>query len=473
MEIILNRQFMKKYFSLIMIMLSVSCLFLTACDDDKRDSLDFSQDVNIHEFTINGVQGVIDNETMMIKVMLPPKSDVTSLVPDIKVADNAVITPGSGESQNFSGNVEYKVTNGNLYNTYKVSVEVLNAKITKFILNGRYVVTIDPVNNTISVTVPTTIDITKLIPTIEYTEGAIISPENSKIQDFTNPVVYTLTYMNETFTYEVSVIQSDHTYAFLGTAETIDGLTNADEKTAAEWMMENIPNSKYVSLESLKDGAASLNQFTAVWFHYEQANTLPVIAANKNVTNVIKGYYSNGGNIFLSGTACLYTGSLGITPAAYTPNNAFGSFGDAGQVNAPGELWGIAITGCEEHPIYKGVTIDKTTQSWPVVWLVGKEISWRRNIGCPWDLVAPYTQDWADWASKTGGTPLASFNWDDDCNEKVAVSVFDGIEGGKGTAVCVGAPSYDWYYEKENVSSNSYYSNIEKMTLNIFNYLTK
>ena len=71
-------------------MLSVSCLFLTACDDDKRDSLDFSQDVNIHEFTINGVQGVIDNETMMIKVMLPPKSDVTSLVPDIKVADNAV-----------------------------------------------------------------------------------------------------------------------------------------------------------------------------------------------------------------------------------------------------------------------------------------------------------------------------------------------------------------------------------------------
>ena len=364
-------------------MLSVSCLFLTACDDDKRDSLDFSQDVNIHEFTINGVQGVIDNETMMIKVMLPPKSDVTSLVPDIKVADNAVITPGSGESQNFSGNVEYKVTNGNLYNTYKVSVEVLNAKITKFILNGRYVGTIDPVNNTISVTVPTTIDITKLIPTIEYTEGATISPENSKIQDFTNPVVYTLTYMNETFTYEVSVIQSDHTYAFLGTAETIDGLTNADEKTAAEWMMENIPNSKYVSLESLKDGAASLNQFTAVWFHYEQANTLPVIAANKNVTNVIKGYYSNGGNIFLSGTACLYTGSLGITPAAYTPNNAFGSFGDAGQVNAPGELWGIAITGCEEHPIYKGVTIDKTTQSWPVVWLVGKEISDVRGILLP------------------------------------------------------------------------------------------
>ena len=464
---------MKKYFSLMAIMLSACCLLLTACDDDNRESLDLSQDVTIHEFTINGTQGTIDNENMTVKVMLPPKSEVTSLTPVIEIADQATVTPASGEQQNFSGNVEYKVVNGNLYNIYKVSVEVLNARITRFMLNGRYLGTIDDVNHTISVTVPTTIDITKLIPTIEYTEGATISPESSKMQDFTNPVVYTLTYMNETFTYEVSVIQSDHAYAFLGTAETIEGLTNADEKTAAEWMMENIPNSKYVSLESLKDGSTSLNQFTAVWFHYEQTNTLPAIAANKNVTNALKNYYTGGGNVFLSGTACLYTGSLGITPSTYIPNNPFGSFGDAEQVNAPGELWGIAITGCEDHPIYKGVTVDKTTQTWPVVWLIGKEISWRRNIGCPWDLVAPYTQDWSDWSAKTGGTPLASFNWDNDCNEKVAVSVFDGVEGEKGTAVCIGMPSYDWYYEKEDVSANPYYSNIEKITQNVVDYLTK
>lgn len=464
---------MKKYFNLTMIVLSACCLFLTACDDDDRESLDFSQDVSIHEFMINGVQGTIDNENMTVKVMLPPKSEVTSLAPSVKVADDATIAPAGGESQNFSGSVEYRVTNGNLFNIYKVSVEVLNARITRFLLNGRYVGTIDHTNQTVNVTVPTTVDISRMIPTIEYTDGATIYPEASAIQDFTNPVVYTLTYMNETFSYEVSVIQSDHTYAFLGTAETIDGLANADERAAAGWMMENIPNSKYVSLESLKDAGASLSQFTAVWFHYEQANTLPAIAVNRNVTNVIKEYYGNGGNIFLSGTASLYTGSIGVTPATYIPNNAFGSFGDAGQVNAPGEQWGIAITGCEEHPIYKGVAIDKTTQAWPVVWLIGKEISWRRNIGCPWDLVAPYKQDWADWSAKTGGTPLASFNWDDDCNEKVAVSVFEGIEGGKGKAVCIGAPSYDWYYEKEEVTANAYYSNIEKMTLNIFEYLTK
>lgn len=462
---------MKKYFNLT-ILLFACCLFWTACNDE-RESLNLSADVTIHEFRINDAQGEINNEEMKIKVVFPPKTDVTALAPTIKVADGATITPAMDVVQNFSHAVEYKITNGNLYNVYEVSVEVLSAKITKFILNGKYNGIIDHENNRISVTVPTTIDITKMIPSIEYTEGATITPDASSIQNFTNPVVYTLTFMGETFEYEVGVVQSDHAYAFLGTSETIDGLANADERTAAEWMLKNVPNSKYVSMESLKDGAASLSQFTAVWFHYEQTNTLPAIAANKTVTTVIKDFYNNGGNLFLSGTACLYTGSLGITPSAYIPNNAFGSFGDAGQVNAPGEIWGIAVTGCESHPIYKDLMIDNTTQTWPVVWLIGKEISWRRNIGCPWDLVAPYKQDWTDWSTKTGGTPLASFNWDNDCNEKVAVSVFDGVEGGKGSAVCIGAPSYDWYYEKENVSVNSYYSNIEKMTLNIFDYLSK
>lgn len=464
---------MKKYLSLTRIVLSACCLFLNACDDNGRESLDMSQDVTIHEFIINGVPGEIDNKAMTIKVMLPPKSDVKALLPSVKTSEGATVTPQTGQTQNFTNSVEYKVVNGNLYNVYKVSVEVLEARITKFVLNGRYNGTIDYTNNKISVTVPTTIDITQMIPAVQYTKGATISPDDSRMQDFTHPVTYTLAYMGETFIYEVSVIRSDYAYAFLGTGATIDDLTNADEKTAARWMLQNVPNSRYVSLESLKDANAALNQFTAVWFHYEQTNTLPTITANKNVTNALKTYYAGGGSIFLSGTACLYTGSIGITPAAYIPNNAFGSFGDAGQVDAPGELWGIAITGCEDHPIYKNLTVDKTSQAWPVVWFIGKEISWRRNIGCPWDLVAPFKQDWADWTAKTGGTPLASFNWDNDCNEKVAVSVFDGTKDGKGKAVCIGTPAYDWYYEKENVSVNSYYSNMEKITLNIVDFLSK
>ncbi len=465
------KRIMNKYVNWAMTLFG--CMFLGTACESERETLDLTADVTIHEFSINGVQGDIDNKNLTIKLLLPPKTDVSALAPDIVIAEGAEIAPASGVVQNFTREVEYKVLNGNLYNIYKVSAEALSAKITKFVLDGRYNGVIDQQNNKISVTVPTTVDITSMIPTVEYTEGAVLSPDASVAQNFTNPVEYTLEFMDNTFTYEVTVIQSDHTYAFLGTAATLDGLSNADEKTAAEWMLDNVPNSQYVSLEALKDGSVPLNMFTAVWFHYEQTNTLPMIATNKAVIEAIKTYYEGGGNVFLSGTACLYTGSLGITPDTYAPNNAFGSFGTADQVNAPGEEWGIAITGCESHPIYKDLLIDKMTQSWPVVWFIGEGISLRRNIGCPWDLVAPYKQDWADWSSKTGGMPLASFNWDDDCNEKVAISVFEGVSGGKGTAVCVGAPSYDWYYEQEKVTANEYYSNITKMTLNIFEYLSE
>ena len=462
---------MKRIIYWAMALTACTCLW-TACNEE-RESLDLMADATIHGFVINGVQGEIDNKALTVSVLLPPKTDVSALTPEIALAEGAIVEPASGEVQDFTSEVEYTVYNGNLYNTYKVSVEAISARITRFVLNGQYSGIIDQQNRTISVTVPTTVDITNMLPTIEYTEGAVLSPSASLPQDFTNPVLYSLEYMGSTFTYEVTVTQSDHAYAFLGTAATLDALSNADERTAAEWMLQNVPNSRYVSLETLQDGSTTLSSFTAVWFHYEQTNTLPMIATNRTVTETIKSYYEQGGNIFLSGTACLYTGSLGITPSTYVPNNPFGSFGTADQVNAPGENWGIAITGCESHPIYKDLAIDQTTQSWPVVWLIGGGISWRRNIGCPWDLVSPYEQDWADWSSKTGGVPLASFNWDDDCNEKVAISVFEGIPEGKGTAVCVGAPSYDWYYEQEAVSANAYYSNIEKLTLNIFDYLSE
>lgn len=460
---------MKKYLDIFKCLL---CVFLMAgCGQTERETLDLLADVFIHEFIINENKGVINNEKMEINVILPPKTDVSALSPIITVADNATVSPASGSPQNFSNPVEYRVVNGNVYNIYKVSVEVLNARITRFVLDGKYNGVIDQQTNTIVVTVPTSVDITNLTPTIEYTQGAVISPEENESQDFTRPVTYTLIYMDEIFSYEVSVVQSDYAYAFIGTAESVDALSNADEKSAAKWLLNNIPNSKYVSMQSLQAGTVTLDAYTAIWIHYEQAMSLPTLMSNKNVTDAVKQYYNNGGNVFLSGVACLYAGSIGIVPSTYTPNNPFGSFGDADQVNAPGETWGIAITGCKDHPIYKDLDIDETTQNWPVVWFIGKEISWRRNIGCPWDLVSPYQQDWSDWMAKTGGIPLASFNWDNDCNEKVAISAFGGKDG-KGKAVLVGAPSYDWYYEKEDFSVNSYHTNIEKITTNIFNYLT-
>ncbi len=65
---------------------------------------------------------------------------------------------------------------------------------------------IDEDNGTIDVTVANGTDITNLTPTIIAPYGATVSPESGVTQDFTNPVTYTVTALDETTKeYEVSV----------------------------------------------------------------------------------------------------------------------------------------------------------------------------------------------------------------------------------------------------------------------------
>ncbi len=53
--------------------------------------------------------------------------------------------------------------------------------------------TIDDTNHTITVTVPKGTDVKKLTPTIKVSDYATVSPASDTMQDFTNPVTYTVT----------------------------------------------------------------------------------------------------------------------------------------------------------------------------------------------------------------------------------------------------------------------------------------
>ncbi|MBK6979872.1 MAG: DUF5018 domain-containing protein [Cytophagaceae bacterium] len=53
--------------------------------------------------------------------------------------------------------------------------------------------TIDIANKTISATLPSSSDLTKLVPTITVSEKATISPATGVAQDFSNEVSYTVT----------------------------------------------------------------------------------------------------------------------------------------------------------------------------------------------------------------------------------------------------------------------------------------
>ena len=78
----------------------------------------------ILSFTYGAVAGTIDQVQGTIKLELPAGTS-TTFAPTIKLSDFATVTPASGESQDFSKPVKYKVTaqNGST-NTYTVTVTV-------------------------------------------------------------------------------------------------------------------------------------------------------------------------------------------------------------------------------------------------------------------------------------------------------------------------------------------------------------
>jgi hypothetical protein len=181
---------------------------IAGCENSRED-IDLTGGVDITSFTVSGVEGVIDQKAQTIRVLLPTNADLSALKPVISVSDGATVTPSSEEAVNFTTSettpIVYKVVNKNRYNTYKVRVENVKAKITLFRID-KYVGSIDEANRTIAVYMPTSTDVTALIPTVQYTDGATISPADGAPVDFTNPVTYTLNYVGETFQYTVTVL---------------------------------------------------------------------------------------------------------------------------------------------------------------------------------------------------------------------------------------------------------------------------
>lgn len=69
--------------------------------------------------------------------------------------------------------------------------------ITAFSIGG-YAGTIDESKHTVAVTVPGSADVTKLAPTVTVSEKAEVFPASGAVQDFTKPVIYTVTAQDKT-----------------------------------------------------------------------------------------------------------------------------------------------------------------------------------------------------------------------------------------------------------------------------------
>ncbi len=191
-------------------LLGMLLILLAGCssgssDDNGGDKA--SSEKAITEFSINGIEGTINEEDKTIKLDgMPYDTDVSALVPVFATTGESVKvdTTGqtSGESTNdFTNPVIYTVTaEDNSKQDYMVTVTVVPSpqkSITAYSL-GESAGTINETEKTIAIDLPAGTDITALIATYTTTGvsvkvGETFQASGETANSFTNPVVYTVT----------------------------------------------------------------------------------------------------------------------------------------------------------------------------------------------------------------------------------------------------------------------------------------
>jgi len=164
----------------------------------------------INSFNLLGLNpeedGAVDDTNYVVNLVVPVGTDLTKLIPTISISDNATISPASDVAQDFTNPVNYTVTaqDGSTQN-YTVTVTTDQPTATTLssdkLINSFNFVGLNPevdgsVDNTgyqVNLIVPAGTDVTNLVPTISLSDNATIYPNSGTAQDFTNPVIYTVT----------------------------------------------------------------------------------------------------------------------------------------------------------------------------------------------------------------------------------------------------------------------------------------
>lgn len=459
---------MKKYirdkiksFSLVILAVAV----LAGCKKEKNSGFDVNSEVAISSFSINNVQGEINQNTGDIILNMPFGTSLNALTPNLQMPDNATSIPASNQAMNFTGMVKYRITNGNVFKDYNAVVKII-PPLSAFKINGLNA-TINHENKNITLILPDGTNVSALSPEIALQSGATVSPAPGVAQNFTQPINYTVTAGGSTVTYSVNVISNSVSeYAFLGTSASRAAITNPDEKVAADWFFATYPTADYVSFQSIATGK-KLSNYKVMWWHFDSAQDLPAAATSSVVVNALKAYRAGGGSLLLTTFATKYVETLGIVPAGRGPNNVFGDFPPNGFVET-GSDWAISFKGKESHPIFQGLETYEPGKAYLL-----EKGTFRLNHTAWW-----YINDWggygtaAVWSNQTGGINLASEGWDNDLNGRAGIAEWPSVSN-SGKVIIVAFGAYDWYSEPLNGGSttNRYLSNIKKITKNAIDYL--
>ena len=448
-------------------LLTAIALVIAGCQDRTSD-LQLNGECDIKQLALDEYEGSISPESRTVLIRVPENYDAQAMtLTRLVLSEGATCNMQEGERLNMLTPKTLRVVNGNAVLDWSIQVAHDEARIYSFKLNGTYAGVINEAAKTITVFVPSGLELTALVPTITVSENATVSPASGIAQDFTQPVQYTVTNNSASAIYTVTVTAINKPHAlYVGLPLSMDEL-NIEEQTACQWMLANVPNSLYASFYDIKNGIIDLSECEIIWWHYHKdggvdGKTAFEMAASEAIEAqvVLREYYNRGGAFLFTRYATNLPAFIGAVKNEACPNNCWGqNENEAEKIDHP---WSFNITGKAEHPLYQnlvagsnpnevytcdeGYRITNSTAQW--------------HIGADWGGYPTHE----DWRNETGGTDLA---WGGD--GAIVVWEFPAHEG-KGGIVCIGSGCYDWYSIDEVAAT--YHENVAKLTQNAINYLT-
>lgn len=253
-----------------------------------------------------------------------------------------------------------------------------------------------------------------------------------------------------------------------------------DEVAAANWLV-NTYGGTFLSTASVTS-IDVLDDYDAIWVAIDrvglQQGSANLPAEYTALFDILKDYSKNGGNLLLTNHATSIVAAIGRT------TRQPGLFGNgAGEEN--GDIWGLNViigSGSEPyyadnrtHEFFDGITFEESIPNTHCEIIPLVTNGYKENHNCMWDL------NTFGYTVPAGSNTVAMYEAEADCEvlgtwQHVAdfccagMVDFHAQENGYGRIVCVGVAAYEW---RQNVESNPYQANIEKMTENILNELTK
>lgn len=227
----------------------------------------------ITEFKLVGltpeVVGTIDEEKKTVTLLAPYGTNVKELTPALTLSTNATVAPATGLKQDFTQPVTYTVTAQNgTKQAYTVTVACrLNSEnsITGFKLAGlspEVVGVVSDADKTVTLSVPSTVDVTALVPTITLSKGATVLPASGSKQDFSKAVAYTVKAEDGTersYTVSVNVVKSDakklHSFRLEGLTPQAEGVVDEANHTVTLSVPSNTNVTALVPTITLSDRA--------------------------------------------------------------------------------------------------------------------------------------------------------------------------------------------------------------------------